>query len=776
MHALDPLPDAFETAAQALGQTAESRRITALSPLTRTGAAGTAALIVSDQAVSVLEQNGSETVETVIHAPMSSIQGMRLHPLTGGGVIVMKVDGDTRETLRTLPGAAGLFGGIAGAVDKHIAKPAPAFKPKKKDVEPVVKPVESKPLDFTEAVEKYKEDFRDKYKEIIPEHWSISGKKMTRRAIVLRVLEFAKGFHHQLIFLFVLITTVSAMQLIGPFITKWLIDDVFGSTAALSGAAGLPFKLLLAVGLMFFVMIVNASLHIVHGRLAAKVGADITHGIRMRAFSHLETLSLSYFNKHQTGAIMSRINSDTQQLQGFLTDGVQYTLSSILLLIFTVSVLLWMDWRLGLLVLLPMPFAVIISKLVWRTIFRNFRKLWESFSRISAFLNDSLSGIRVVKAFGQEQREISQFEMHSSESRDRAVTAQQTWQTLLPILNVIIQLSVLFVWYFGGRRVLSDSASPKTDAFTLGSLMAFIGWLHIMYGPLQLLTRLNDWLTRSLSAAERIFEILDTEPKIVTNPDAAPVERINGDIEFKDVSFGYEAHKPVLKGVSFKLGAGKMLGLVGHSGAGKSTTTNLILRLFDVDAGTILIDGRDIRDYRLEDLRNSIAIVLQDVFLFTGTIRENLLYACPKATKEDIIQAAMDANAHEFIMNKPDGYDTLLGEHGEGLSGGEKQRIAVARALLKNPRILILDEATSSVDTETEMKIQTALQRLVEGRTTIAIAHRLSTLRYADRLIVMKEGDVIESGSHNELMDAKGEYYRLVTVQTDWAKQIAVGR
>ncbi|HHN47019.1 MAG TPA: ABC transporter ATP-binding protein [Planctomycetes bacterium] len=309
---------------------------------------------------------------------------------------------------------------------------------------------------------------------------------------------------------------------------------------------------------------------------------------------------------------------------------------------------------------------------------------------------------------------------------------------------------------------------------TLGTLMAFFGYLGMFYGPLQVLTRLSDWLSRSMTSAERIFEVLDSEPEVVEAEKPVPIPYMRGEVEMKDVFFGYDKHHPVIKDFSIHVRAGEMIGLVGHSGAGKSTTINLICRLYDADEGAIFIDGANIRDIRLEDLRRQIGVVLQETYLFSGSIAENIAYAKPDATREEIMAAAQAANAHDFVMRMPDGYDSWVGEHGKNLSGGEKQRIAIARAILHNPRILILDEATSSVDTETEKLIQEALARLVKNRTTFAIAHRLSTLRNAHRLVVIKDGKIAEMGTHEELLHLDGIYAKLVKTTQDVSSIIGV--
>jgi ATP-binding cassette subfamily B protein len=379
-----------------------------------------------------------------------------------------------------------------------------------------------------------------------------------------------------------------------------------------------------------------------------------------------------------------------------------------------------------------------------------------------------LRGVRVVKAFGREQEEVARFDRHNQTTRQALVVAEQTWTTLMPMMQVIMGLGGYLVWLVGGSMVIHGFETP-------GTLVTFMGYTPMLYGPLGILTRLNQWFTRSMTAGERIFEILDTEPEVAEPKEPVPLPAMKGLIELKDVTFGYEKHTPVLKHVNLTITPGEMIGLAGHSGAGKSTTINLIARLYDADEGQILIDGVDIRRIPMKDLRGQIGVVLQETFLFSGTIYENLAYGRPGADPKDVIAAAKMANAHEFIMERSDGYDSEVEESGNNFSSGEKQRLAIARAVLHNPRILILDEATSSVDTKTEKKIQEAITRLTEGRTTLAIAHRLSTLAGASRLVVLDKGEVKEVGTHAELAAKKGIYHDLVKTQTEMTSAIAVG-
>jgi ATP-binding cassette subfamily B protein len=450
---------------------------------------------------------------------------------------------------------------------------------------------------------------------------------------------------------------------------------------------------------------------------------------------------------------------DTQSLENVIADGIQHFVVNILSLIGIGVVMISINWQLTVLTLIPVPIVIVVSRFLWK----HLRGLWHRYmyyrARLSASVNDVLSGIRVVKAFGKEEDEIIRFCKDSAELQSSDQRAEQTWATWFPCLWFITSTGSLLVWYFGGQQVI-------TQRVTLGILMTFQSYLAMFYGPLQFLSRIADYLARSLTSAERVFEILDSERDIQPEEDIVPLPSMRGRVELKNVTFSYEAGRPALKNISFTVNEGEMVGLVGHTGAGKTTTVNLICGFYEPQQGEVLIDGIKVRKIRRSDLRKQVGVVLQDTFLFNGTIAENIAYAKPDADELEIIRAAKAANAHDFIVHKPDGYDTKVGERGQALSAGERQRIAIARAILHNPRILILDEATAAVDVETEQHIQEAINRLVEGRTTLAIAHRIGTLSHANTLLVFKEGEIVEAGPPLELIARKGELYRLLNIST----------
>ena len=589
---------------------------------------------------------------------------------------------------------------------------------------------------------------------LIPE-WSDSCPAcIDKGAILKRLFAYAWPFRKQLIILTILMLGGTVLDLIPPYLSGViLIDKVLGSKPE----NGIQLLLWVVIGL-FVTQFLATAFAVIRGRMAAWLSASLVYELRKKTYESLQRLSLSYYDKRQTGAIMSRVVHDVNRLNNFLIEGVQYFLVQILLLIGIGAILFSINPKLAFLVVIPAPLVVFLSFHFWKYIWKLFASFWHRNSKMTAVLNDSLSGIRVIKAFAQEEREIDRFDQKSYELYNASVQAEQTWATLFPWLSFLLTLGSLFVYLIGGRDVLLGVA-------TVGQLVTFMNYIWRFYGPLQFLSRITDWLTRSLTSAERVFEILDAQPDVVDSPNAIRLPQIKGDVAFEDVFFGYEEHEPVLQNISFNLSSGQMLGVIGHSGAGKSTIINLLCRFYDPTEGRITIDGVDLKEIAQQDIRSQVGMVLQETFLFNGTIAENIAYAKPSATMEEIIRAAKIANAHDFITAFPNGYDTFVGERGARLSGGERQRVAIARAILHDPRILILDEATSSVDTETEVKIQEAIDRLIQNRTTVAIAHRLSTLRNADKLIIIEEGNIIEAGSPDELLEKKGHYYNLVMAQ-----------
>lgn len=551
-------------------------------------------------------------------------------------------------------------------------------------------------------------------------------------------------------------------------IFKELIDSVLKPASAFISTPAQYRELSFLIGLIVLGQMAGAAISVLRGRTQAFLGANVIHDIRTQVYAQLQRLSLAYYDKREVGAVMSRVQNDTGMLQNFLLDGAENMILAALTILGVVVIMFWYSWQLALLVLVPVPFVVFATNTYWRGLMKLWRRVWHQTSSLNARLSDSLSGVRVVRAFAQEDREVGRYVGKSGELRDATQRVESKAANFYPILGFVMGLGGPIVWYFGGRQVLDG-------VLTFGALFLFTGLLQRLYEPIQQLTRLVNFTTRAMTAAERVFEVLDTDPEIKERPDAVAMKHLRGDVEFRGVTFGYDRYRPVLHNIEMKVREGEMIGLVGHSGAGKSTLINLLMRFYDVDEGAITVDGVDIRDIKRDDIRRQVGVVLQEPYLFHGTVFDNIAYGAPHATPAQVMAAAKAAFAHDFIVNFPDGYDTLVGERGTRLSGGERQRISIARAILHDPRILILDEATASIDTQTELQIQQALGNLVKGRTTFAIAHRLSTLRNADRLLVLEGGRIVEQGTHDELMDKRGVFYKLINAQKAINELQAVG-
>lgn len=593
---------------------------------------------------------------------------------------------------------------------------------------------------------------------------------MSRRKILFRLLDFVKPYRFRAITGVVTSVVGLVLSLVLPYLAKPMLDRGLGGGET---APDWPFFLQIwcvMAGLIFIISIGRG----LEARMMAGLGSRVSRDLRQAIYSHLHRLSLSFFTRKQTGGLVSRVTHDSERLWDFIAFTTVEGAISLLTIASIAVVLFFLHWQLALFVMLPIPLMVGMMIFFHKRMHGIFHRIWHRWSQMTAIIGDALPGVRVIKAFGQEDREIDRFEKQSGRVYDEELTMINLWTSFGPLMQFCTQIGMLIIWILGGWWVIQNYNYTQAHGYadpngmTLGTLMAFTGYMNMFYRPIHTIAHMDRMFNRAATSAQRIFDILDTEPAIFSRSGAYQPEKFEGAIELRNVSFTYDGIRRVLKNVDIQIKPGEMIGLAGPSGGGKTTMTNLICRFYDVLDGQILIDGRDVRDYDLTALRNKIGVVLQEPFLFHGTVAENIAYGRPVATMEEIIAAARAANAHDFIVGFPDGYDTLVGERGHSLSGGERQRISIARAIMGNPSILILDEATSSVDTETEKLIQEAMDRLIANRTTIAIAHRLSTLRKADRLIVLDKGKIVEQGTHEELMKKDGGLYaKLLRLQVE---------
>ncbi len=566
-----------------------------------------------------------------------------------------------------------------------------------------------------------------------------------------KFIKFCGNYKLTLFIIAILMILAAAIQLYIPAVQKNFIDK------RLVPGVGTGKQIAVYGITMAVLYLAITGVTVLRYYTCMSMGTRISKDMRRMLYHKLQKLSLSFIQDRRPGALMNRITGDTAQIRRFMEEAFAGMFSCIITMVSAVIIMVQLSWKLTLVCVAFVPLALGISVAFWKNIHRRFGMQWNKSDKINSGLQDVLTGIRVVKSFGTEEQESENFKRYASDFARVQKRNEVFWAELFPLISFIMGLGIYFVTYYGGRNVLGGG-------LTVGELTQFISYSWMLYGPLGWMTFLPRQITQLMTSLERIYDVLDEEPAIKDHEGAIEKE-IKGEVEFKDVTFGYHSYEPVLEKINLKVKPGEMIGLVGASGTGKSTMINLIMRLYEVDDGQILIDGTDINDLKIEKYHSQIGVVLQENFLFAGTIYNNLKFAKPDATEEEIIRAAKMANAHDFIVKTPDGYNTYVGEHGFNISGGERQRLAIARAILNNPKILILDEATSALDTESEYLIQKALERLTANCTTFAIAHRLSTLKDADRLLVIDGHHIAEIGTHNELMEKKGIYYGLVTAQ-----------
>ncbi|MDD6163163.1 lipid A export permease/ATP-binding protein MsbA [Veillonellaceae bacterium WCA-693-APC-5D-A] len=566
----------------------------------------------------------------------------------------------------------------------------------------------------------------------------------------LRLLAYIKPYKKRLAAAVVCIIMAAGANLYLPWIIKDMIDDVLMSKDMLM-------LNLIAAGILV-VMFTRGVFYYGQSYLVSYVGQRVIIDVRSMLFRKFQKMPLSYYDRQQTGTVMSYITNDVSAMQSAIVDNLIELVTESSILIGSLAMMIYLDWKLSLLTLMTIPLVGFAMKIFGRKLKRSSTVIQERAAEITSLLQESISAIRVVKSFVRETYEIKRFEEQNWRNFQAAMKNVKLSSLLTPTVEFLAAIAVTFIVWFGGYEVVNE-------VITAGELVAFLTYAVNLANPVKRLSRVYAAIQRAMAAADRVFAVMDLEEKITDVPGAKPLPPIKGQVEFKDITFSYKEGQPALQHISLKAEPGQMIALVGPSGSGKSTIANLIPRFYDVDSGTISIDGHDIRQVTADSLREQIGLVPQETMLFSTTVMENIRYGRLDATDEEVVEAARAANAEEFIKDLPEGYDTKLGERGLNLSGGQRQRLAIARAILKNPRVLILDEATSALDTESEKIVQDALDKLMVGRTSFVIAHRLSTIFNADQIFVVENGHLREHGTHEELLAAGGLYSNLYNIQ-----------
>ncbi len=594
----------------------------------------------------------------------------------------------------------------------------------------------------------------------------VCPKCMDKKSILLRVVSYFKPYTKYLAVMVFCYLGTALLNLAWPYLSGTILyDQVLARNEDFLALLHLPAgrfvtALTMLVIAMIATKIVIQALGILQGVLTAKIAPEVVATLKSQVFSSMGRLSISFYSKRQTGGLMTRVSDDAEEISSFFIDGIPYFFINMGNIIAMSVIMFYLNPLLALVSLILMPLLVILSYRMVPQLWHFYGKRHRANRRLKGQMNENFTGARVVKAFGQQKQEMDRFSKNNGKVKNAEMDVARYDIRFFALYFAVEDTISFLVWAVGGAMMISGSN------IELGLLLTFSGYVGQLKGPLEFFSRSVRWYTECMNSAQRMFEIIDAVPEVKEVPEPVRPDKFKGEIELKNVTFGYEAHKPILKNISFHVNAGEVFGIVGRSGAGKSTLVNLISRLYDAQEGEVLVDGINVKRYGFRELRKNVAMVSQETYIFMGTVAENIAYARPEATREEIIRAAVQANAHDFICKMPEGYDTLLGSSSRSLSGGEKQRISIARAILADPKILILDEATSAVDTETELAIQKSLERLEKGRTVLSIAHRLSTLRNATHLIVLDDGRLTESGTHEELLARKGTYYKLSELQT----------
>ena len=678
--------------------------------------------------------------------PIEEIDSLETERYVSTGRLIMKKDGEQISLVRFSIGRIAQFENLVRAFNSYKEKgeaeiPASA-EPEEKKCKKCGKPC--------------------------PPNKDFCHKCNKKSSTAIRLFKFFGGYIPQIAVIIAIMLAGAAVSVFIPQIsTRALFDDVLANPDGLPAA-----ELLKALGWLvlsiFGVRLLNTLLTVIQQYITGGIMPKVVYDIKVKIFNAMQRLSVNFYSSKQTGSLMERVIRDANNIYWFFIDGVPAVIIDTATIIGVVAIMFAMNWKLSLIIVLAMPILMVTLVLGDKVFRRLHHRSWLYGARVSAMVSDNINGQRVIKAFSKENDEYKRFEKLSGEHMKAELKLALSEATVFPILEIVVMGLSTLVLGVGGVMVAKGE-------MTTGTLLSYIVYLEMLKGPFDFLAWISNWWARCADSAQRVFEIVDAKADITEKENAVSFENLRGDIEINELEFEYEPARPIIKKLSLNVKAGDMLGIVGKTGAGKTTIANLIARLYDAKEGCVKIDGIDVRDLKLTELRRNIGLVSQDIYLFIGSIADNIRYAKPDATMDEVIAAAKAASAHDFIMKLPDAYETRVGAGGQKLSGGERQRISIARTIIQNPKILILDEATAAMDTETERNIQNSLTKLKEGRTTIAIAHRLSTLRDSDYLAVIEDGKIIEYGTYAELIKQKGEFYKQYKIQSEALKTIGIG-
>ena len=754
MTTLEEVPAALQDQLEDLLDEAEEIKIAISTDLQFDGTYGKDWVLATEKRLLAFNQNGAPGPE-IQNIALEAIDSIEIRELFGNNFMKVRTSDSAFEIAR------------------YSKRFVPKFAEATPEIESLIDKVKPEEADKSKRHRKYVDPGKKKIRcetcgRPIPRWSDVCPNCVEKGKLLFRLLRYVIPVLNVFVPALLIILVVRLVSVWPPLLSKQLIDDVL-TPAAFAIEGGQPVdpsafgQLVMIVLLMVGAHVFTAAFSAVRGYMMTWVGQRITLTLRNDAYRHMSILSLDFYQQRETGNLMSRITQDVGRLRDFIAEGLQDIISDSVALVCMCIIMFVVSWQLALWVLLPIPLIILFSFYFGHKMHKVFHVLWRRYAGISTILASTIPGIRVVKAFTREKYEVDRFQEQTHQVFEGEMSAAKLWTLYQPIMTFLTQIGTMLIWLIGGYQLLNAE-------LTHGEIVLFTIYMTQFLQPVRTLAQMNRRFLRAATSAERVFEILDTPPSVASRKDAVNLPNMRGQVEFRDVFFSYDGEKNAINGISFTTQPGEMIGLVGHSGAGKSTLINLVTRFYDPNEGEILIDGHDSRDIELRSLRGQIGVVLQEPFLFEGTVADNIGYGKPDATRQEIIAAAKAANAHDFIVKFPDSYDTTVGERGVRVSGGERQRISIARAILKNPRILILDEATSSVDTETESRIQEALGRLIQGRTVFAIAHRLSTLKHSNRLVVLKEGQIDEIGTHEELIAEGGTYANLCEKQTELSK------